>query len=816
MLKKFCLLCGFLLTFTLPAISQATSETTCTIKGEVIDSITGETIPYCTVSAFNAKTPAVCLKRIPTDGTGKFSITLKANDTILIKFESLGMKSIQRTVSLLENKTINLGKISLPVNDKILSEVTVTAAKPLVKVDIDKIIYDTKSDPESATSNTLEILRKVPMITVDEDENIKVKGKSNFKIFMNGKPSNLITNNPSEVLKSIPAGTIKNIEVITEPGVKYEAEGLAGIINIVTERALVGYTATVRASVDNYGGGSGGIYFSTKIKKFGISTNLNKGIYRNPGYESTGHRTNLTDFSNYKYLNQHTEGKSNNNNQNGYMDLSYEIDSLNLISVSASTFSGKNSSNMDLKTAMLSNSLDTIQSYTQHNKTSGMWGGYNANFDYQRSFMKPDKLFTFSYHLDYSPGNNESDMNLTGIRNYENRHQKIESQSLSTEHTFQVDYTEPFNKKHILEIGAKYIFRNNGSETDYQTFDKTAQTWIPTPNMKDNDLQYNQGILGAYGSYTLKMKKYSLRAGWRLEHTSSTVDFKNNPEQNFDVPSFTNLVPSLNFTYRLNEKNNFRLSYNQRLSRPGIWYLNPYVNSTNPEYVSQGNPNLKTEVSNSFDLNYGFVSPKFNINISTYTSFTNNSIENITELRDSIVFSTYKNIGVSQNSGLSTYFSWQTNSNLSFYSNASLNYSRMSDRSGETGLERSGFNYQIYLGGNYNLPKDFRLGWNGSYNSPYISLQSKGSPFYYYGLNLTKSMFKHKLNITLNANSFIEKNRTYKSHTETATFRNENTSIYPARRIGISVSYTFGQMKEQIKKAQRSISNNDVKTGGRE
>ncbi|MBP1663331.1 MAG: TonB-dependent receptor, partial [Bacteroidetes bacterium] len=161
-------------------------------------------------------------------------------------------------------------------------------------------------------------------------------------------------------------------------------------------------------------------------------------------------------------------------------------------------------------------------------------------------------------------------------------------------------------------------------------------------------------------------------------------------------------------------------------------------------------------------------------------------------------------------------FSWQANSKLSFYSNSGLNYSRMSDRSGETGLERSGFNYMVYLGGNYKLPKDFRLSWNGSYNSPYISLQGKGSPNYYYGLNLTKSMLKRKLNITLNANSFIEKNKTRKSYTETATFRNENTSIFPARRIGISVSYTFGQMKEQIKKAQRSISNNDVKGGGGE
>ena len=146
MLKRLCLLCGFLLTFTLPAISQATSETTCTIKGEVVDSITGETIPYCTVSAYNAKTPAVCLKRVPADGTGKFSMTLKASDTILIKFESLGMKSIQRTVSLPEDKTINLGKISLSVNEKTLSEVTVTAAKPPANVDIYNIIYDIRSD----------------------------------------------------------------------------------------------------------------------------------------------------------------------------------------------------------------------------------------------------------------------------------------------------------------------------------------------------------------------------------------------------------------------------------------------------------------------------------------------------------------------------------------------------------------------------------------------------------------------------------------------------------------------------------------------
>ena len=188
-----------------------------TIKGTVVDSLSNETVPFVTVSASKSTMPVMPFKRVAADAQGKFEFTVSTSEALILKFDAVGMKTTAISVSDFSNKTIELGKIRIAANDKMLSEVTVIAAKPLVKVDLDKITYDMKSDPESQTSSTLEMLRKVPMVTVDGDENIQVKGQSNFKIFMNGKETTMISSNPSQVLKSIPANTVKSIEVLTCP-----------------------------------------------------------------------------------------------------------------------------------------------------------------------------------------------------------------------------------------------------------------------------------------------------------------------------------------------------------------------------------------------------------------------------------------------------------------------------------------------------------------------------------------------------------------------------------------------------------------------
>lgn len=815
MIKKIIVLSLFSILTSGLMYAQTQSDSTFTVKGTVTDSISGETIPYCSISAANKNTPTLFNKRVAADIDGRFSMDFHQKDTMLLRLDAVGMKYSILTIIYSGNKTVDLGKIPLAPGDKTLSEVTITATKPLVTVDLDKITYDTKSDPESATSNAFDMLKKVPLVTVDSEEKIQLKGKSDYKIFMNGKPSNLTSGNPTEILKTLPASTIKNIEVITEPGVKYESEGVSGIINIVTEKAVVGYNASVNASVDNYGGISGGLSFTTKLGKLGISSWLNYGNRPRPESFMESERFNKLSE---ETLFQSTTFLSRNSNQYGNIELSYELDSLNLISLSGSGWGGSYTNNG--LTKAFQNDVNGVenQRFRQYYDTKGIYGGYDANLNYQRSFKKPDKLFTLSYRLSYSPSGNESENNIIGDLNYYSENRRINSNSSSSEHTFQADYTEPFNKKHVIEIGAKYILRLNGSETDYKLLDIMTNEWNVMPGMNLNDMLQKQGILGVYSSYTFKLKKFSARAGARLEHTNTDIDFKNNPSNNFEVPSFTNLVPNIRLSYKLKDAMTLQLGYNQRLSRPGIWYLNPFFNNSDPTNVRQGNPNLKTEISNSFSLSYSYFTPKFNLNTNLSTGFTNNSIEQTTELRKyddgrTYQYSTYQNIGRSIYNSLFTYGRWQITPKLNANINGSVSYSVYDTGIPEIG-RRDGWQFRVFSGANYTLPWDLTFSANGGYSSPWIMLQGKSSAWYFYGASLNKQLLKKKLNISLRSSQMFEKYRTNTNITETPTFRSESKSIYPFRSVSLSVSYRFGEMKEQIQKVRRSISNDDVKSGG--
>jgi len=793
-----------------PATSSAAPESTYTVKGILVDSLSGETIPYVTVSVSSVEKPGIYLKRLASGVNGDFELVLNNTDNYVLSFESMGMQKQLLNISIVANKKIlNLGKINMSASDAKLSEVTVLANKPLVKVDLDKITYDTKSDPESQSVTVLEMLKKVPMVTVDGEDKIQVKGSSNFKVYMNGKPSNMMSNNPSQVLKSIPASSIKNIEVITEPGAKYDAEGLGGIINIVTDRSLNGFTGTIRAGADTKGGYNGGLFLSTKIGKFGLTTNLNYNKQNEPGRQMTTERENF-DAQSTKYVLQNSENDTKYLFGHGNVEASYEFDSLNLVSFTVGGYTGGNKTNSTGNNYSFDANRDTLSAYSQQMDSKGGWGGIDMTLDYQRTFKKPDQLFTLSYKLSSSPDNSDYISDIKGITNYAGSVQRIKSVAQGDEHTFQLDYTEPFNKKHVMELGAKYILRLNNSDNSYLQQNATSLDWEPDVNRVQNDLNQKQHILGAYGSYTLKLKKFSVRTGVRLEKTWSYVEL---PDTNFNV-SLTNLVPSISMTYRFTDASNLRLSYNQRISRPGIWYLNPFYDDSNPQSISQGNPNLKSEIDNSFALNYSYVTQKFNLNYSVYTSFTNNSIERVSNsLNDSVIYSTYKNIGLSQNVGTSLYLNWQPNKSVRINGNSSLDYSHMSTNDG-SGLESKGVNYSLSAGSQFTLPGEIKLSFNGGFYSPRIQLQGRYSGFYYYSSSLSRDFLDKKLNISLSARNPFEKTRSFNGYNQTETYRSNFTSTYIAQSFGLSISYRFGELKEQIKKAQRSITNDDVKGGG--
>lgn len=267
----------WVLFFALPLYAQADKTGSYSIKGQVLDSLSNESVPYATLRIALAKTPDKPVKLLACDVDGKFQAPLSSAGKYIISMQSIGKAPAEKTFTISDKqRNLDLGKLYMQEDNQRLGEVTVTAQKPLVKAEIDKLTYSLEDDPEAQTNNTLEMLRKVPMVTVDGDDQIQLKGSTNFKIYMNGKPSNLLSNNPAEVLKSMPANSVKNIEVITDPGAKYDAEGIGGIINIITTKnALQGYTGTVRVNGSSLGRVGGGGYISLKAGKFGLTANYN-------------------------------------------------------------------------------------------------------------------------------------------------------------------------------------------------------------------------------------------------------------------------------------------------------------------------------------------------------------------------------------------------------------------------------------------------------------------------------------------------------------------------------------------------------------
>lgn len=804
-----------LLLVVLPLYAQSDKAETYLLKGQVIDSLTNETVPYATLNIALTSNPGKAVKLMATDENGKFTTSLAAPGDYVMLVQSVGKATLRKTFTIAENKKIlDLGEVLISDADQRLGEVTVVAQKPLVKVDIDKITYSLEDDPEAQTNNTLEMLRKVPMVTVDGEDKIQLKGSENFKIYLNGKPSNMLSsNNASDVLKSMPASSVKNIEVITDPGAKYDAEGVGGIINITTTKnALQGYTATLNAEATALGRYRGGGYVTTKIGKVGLTGNYNYMKNNSP----------WTDYSSFRQTKGEKPTVETENGRNkgsgpyqfGSFEFSYEIDTLNLLSVGANLWKGKFRNKSEVGVLMTTEDEKLIPySYDRNSNSSNTFGSIDMNVDYQRSTSKKDELFTVSYRFSNSPNDSESKTFLSNEVNYPLAYQFPKwnvNDAYTNEHTGQLDYTTPLFKDHTLETGLKYILRQSNSNTIERIY--ADSTGWQEHFREMNDFKHTQHIYSAYFAYAIKYKSYGFKAGVRAEGTALDVKYADKPDANFNT-DFFNIVPNATISYSINMTQQVRLGYNMRIYRPGIWHLNPYINDVNPNNISYGNPNLSAEKSHGINLNYSMFTPKFNVNANVSYRFVNNSIERYTFVNEATggYENTYYNMGKNQNIGVFLYGRWSPVKLFNISLNGGLDYT---DINGTMGLSNNGWSGRVFATGQVNLPKDFNVMLNGGYFSPWIQLQSKGSGSHFHAITLNKSFLDKKLTIGLSANSPFKKNMKFTNTMDQAAFYQESISHYRARDFRIRISYRFGTLKDSIKKVRRGISNDDQKSGG--
>ncbi|MBD5357233.1 MAG: TonB-dependent receptor [Bacteroides sp.] len=778
------------------------------VSGRVTTLADGEVCPgaiYRIYLATDTVTPAAF--NVAND-EGFFRQALPSSGDYIIKVEYTGMKTDLRNFSVSSDKpAIDLGIISLTPDDETLQEVVITAKKKLIESDGATLTYNVEEDPESSINNTIEMLRKVPMVTVDAEDNIKVNGNSNFKILINGKEDPMLSGDVKTILKSMPAATIKKIEVITEPGAKYDAEGTGGILNIITvgKQSLEGYLTNLSANVStrNYGASA---YARTKIRNITASANVNYSDAFHLGYINSQNTTieNLTSDEN-RY--QYTEGKSKYtwNYLGGNFNLSWEPDTLNLFTLQGNI--GKNNSDSHQKQSMWLENIDNDlqwslkRDYTNDDKS--LWLGANAS--YQHTFGKQGHHIVASYIFGYSSGNDDYYTMTYDLISYPEAYpwRLEESDSYGRRHTLQIDYANPLSDKHVLEAGFKGNWNNS-----YQK----SNPWYGTE--RDNmeirqseaiDMMQFQDIMAAYISYGGSFGKWNVKAGVRYEHTRMGLKYFVGDYSDF-TSYLNDVVPNAAISYKVGDAANIRLAYQMRIWRPGLWNLNPYRNTLTPNSVRYGNPNLDSEKNHGISLSYSNYGGKLGGSISVSYRREDNSITSYQFIEDNILNNTYANIGHSQTTSANLNLNWNIISMLNIGIYLSGSYDDFKANSPE--LTASSHNWQ----GNYNFNADYtfpfmlRLSVYAGGGTGWASLQTKASGYSYHGLSLSRSFLKEKaLTVSLFGSNILTPY--IKSHdtTESSTSISSSSGRFRSWALGASVSIRFGSLRNDVKRTAADL-----------
>ncbi|MDD3079423.1 MAG: TonB-dependent receptor [Paludibacter sp.] len=802
------------------------------VKGQVIDSVSQETIPYVTCSIVSEKNPGQVISRFAGDLSGKFSGELKSPGSYILVASCVGQAPAKRHFTLsATNHQIQLGKILMSPDKQNLKQLDVVASRPLIKAEADKISYDTEQDPEAKSSTVLDILRKVPMVTVDGQDNIQLKGSSNFKFFLNGKPTNMFNNNAGLILKSMPANMVKNIEVITQPGAKYDAEGVGGIINIVTiqQSTTSGYSATINTQGSSRGSYGAGLNLMLQSGKFSFSGNYHYNYNQQFPITTTSERHAYYSGAQYPYSRQVATVETPTPMQFGSAELSYELDTTNLFTLNFNRQYGRPESSTKATTENYVNDNATGDefSFSQISTQKQTWGSTDLGLDYQHSFKKKGENLILSYKWSNTPNSSNYDATNTieshtaplqyGLAQWS----RSNNTASSNEHTFQADYANPVAKGQTIEMGTKYIIRLNNSQTDesYEYFDFTG-TYPYEPYIHADSLSSfdnNQDILGTYLSYTGNFGKWSLKGGLRYEYTWLNAEFDNS-DQNFST-DYGALVPSAIITYRLTDMQSLKLGYNKRIQRPSIAYLNPYINRKDPSYISYGNPNLDPENSHSITLGYSSFAMKYNLSAELAYTFVNNAIEQYSFIPDgcTVQEATYANIGHNKQLGLNIFGNYRGIKWLNAYINSNVNYVDLKSNDDMYNFSNSGFTGRLYLGGTFMLPRDFRLSMGGGGNLPQVNLQGSQSAFYFSYGAFSKDFLQKRLNVSLVAvylpKSHINVTTTglNSSTGETTFYQTTDVHLTSTTEFRLNVSYRLGNLTAKVKKTRTTISNDDEK-----
>lgn len=694
-----------------------------------------------------------------------------------------------------------------------LDDIVISADRPIVQSDGAKLTYNMEEDPSAKGNTLLDALRKVPMVSVDGDNNISINGQSNFKIYVNGKEDPALTAHYKNIFRAMPADAVAKVEVITEPGAKYDAEGTAGILNIVTvtRNSSDGYSGSVTASFSKSQTG-GSLYGRMKKGPLSMSANFdyaNGSIFKMDN-TFTSNIENLSSFEN-RYQTTHNKQNLGFDYYGGGINLSLDVSPKDLLTANGNLYAVKGSvgNNKSIfSTSIMNADMQSVAFVSRLVEASIANTGVTAGASWQHTFDEKGQKTVLSYLYNYGYNRMEGtfdEIEASGIQ-IASPYERMDSKGYNNEHTVQLDYINPFDgEHHTLETGAKAVWRDNDADS-HTIRGNNASSAVESADDR-SDLTQFQDIYAAYASYTGRFASLSATAGLRYEHTRMGIDFRSG-----DTPDFTNrlndVVPNAALTYSFSMASNLRLAYQMRISRPSLDQVNPYHQAFMPNYVKTGNPDLESEKSNKISLTYTNFGTVCGGNIGVEYAAINNAISQFSYLLDNVTYETVANIGHDRRLAFFGFFNWSIIPGMQFSVNARL--TRQMFKSFNPDYSNSGWNLNYGANWNYSLPCGVKFNLYGGQNTRDYNLQGHSNGWYYYGLGISKDFLKNNaLTLTLNANNFLQDHTSYRNVIAADNMRTETEYRNQNWNVGISVSWNFGNLKSDVKKTDATINNDD-------
>jgi hypothetical protein len=753
------------------------------IRGYVADSATEMPLAGVTIE-LSAPGSAERLAAFVSDSTGAFP---PANIRRLPQYEvhvnSTGYRSRSFLFKTPDDSVAHLGRLLLASRSIMLEEVRVKEQRPLVDMGADKITYHVDADPEGATGTAFDILRKVPFLSLDAEDNLRLGASGDFRVLVNGRPSSLFVRNKNDVFKNFPAHSIKSIEILLTPRLRYETQGASGIINIITyEKVRGGINGglTLRAGTPESYSGSGNITHSAE--NLDLSADLGASSTTVPA----GHSDLLRiDRKSGDRLEQRTEASSRAQSWSFGTEFVFRMDEQNDITL-AQNLNKTTGRNFDGLQANLLPVSGAATNYGNRNESRNEASGNDVSVEYShRSAQDPAKQLQVSGR--WIRNGNQDNSRLLGLSSgTENGSERASAnQDRYNEWSGQADYQHPFGM-HIAEAGISGTYRDNSSQASY-LFRDSANGPLLADYGQATDFRYSERVYGAYLSLRLLLGKWSLRLGSRVEQALVQASFRSTGT--VAENSYLNFLPSLRVSVQTGRQSTLSLSYTQGLQRPAIYYLNPYVSIADPLNISFGNPGLLPAKTQVFLVNYQLLVKKTAIHASLTGNYTSRAIQQLSTLgEDKVARTTFENIGSSSQYLLAIGSNIRAGGGFSILLNGDGQYSRFNTGDGST---RDGFSYGLSGGSNFRW-RDWRAGAFLGYHAASIRVQGRSDGYVSSNFSVQRLLLKNKrLTIGFSAANPFEKFRRVDTFLEDAAFTQNRSSYTIVRRFQFSVAYRF-------------------------